>query len=109
MSKTPLTIGVIGFGVMGSNMARNLAKKGHTVLGFSRTPSKVMALEPDGISNVSLAEMAERSTHIILSVTDGAAVEATLFGDTAQGSLGLTSLLHPGSLLIAYHHVRGIG
>lgn len=96
MNTTSLTIGMIGFGVMGSSMARNLAKHGHTVLGFSRTSQKVEALAEAGVRGVSLQELGQRCSHVILSLTDGTSVESVLFG----GPIALASLLTPGSLII---------
>jgi 3-hydroxyisobutyrate dehydrogenase len=90
------TVGVIGFGVMGSSMARNLAKHGHTVLGFSRTPRKVEALATDGIRSVSLREIGQLCSHVILSLTDGASVRSVLFDEYG----GLAPLLKAGSLVI---------
>jgi 3-hydroxyisobutyrate dehydrogenase len=89
------TIGVIGFGVMGSSMARNLAQKGHTVLGYSRSPEKVRALEPFGIVATSLEDIASQCEHILLSLTDGAAVLSLLFGEN-----GLAQKLKPETLII---------
>jgi len=37
-------IGVVGLAVMGSNLARNFAHKGHTVAVFNRSPEKTRAL-----------------------------------------------------------------
>ncbi len=96
MNTSSLTIGMIGFGVMGSSMARNLAKQGHTVLGFSRTSSKVEALAGDGIQSVSLDEIGRRCSHVILSLTDGPSVQSVLFDDQK----GLAHLLEAGSLII---------
>ena len=36
-------IGVIGLAVMGSNLARNLARHGHTVAVFNRTHARTLA------------------------------------------------------------------
>ena len=42
MSETqPANIGVIGMAVMGSNLARNLARNGHRVAVYNRTTAKV--------------------------------------------------------------------
>ena len=90
------TIGVIGFGVMGASMARNLAKHGHKVYGFSRTQSKVEALASDGVTPSSLKDLAKSSDVILLSVNDGPAVESLLFEEDS----GIISLLRPGSLII---------
>lgn len=81
---------------MGSSMARNLAKQGHTVLGFSRTPAKVEALAADSIQSVSLRELGQRCSHVLLSLTDGASVQSVLFDETQ----GLAQLLKTGSLII---------
>jgi 3-hydroxyisobutyrate dehydrogenase len=89
------TIGVIGFGVMGSGMARNLARHGHTVLGFSRSIRKVEALASSGIASASLEEIAVRCDVILLSLTDGAAVHGVLFGEN-----GLASQLKKHTLII---------
>ncbi|MEN9845570.1 MAG: hypothetical protein RIS36_717 [Pseudomonadota bacterium] len=83
---THQTIGVVGFGVMGSGMASNLVRHGHTVLGFSRSAHKVKALASSGIAYASLDEIAARCDVIVLSLTDGAAVHAILFGENALAS-----------------------
>jgi 3-hydroxyisobutyrate dehydrogenase len=89
------TIGVVGFGVMGSSMARNLIKGGHTVLGASRTLAKVTALVPDGIVPSTHGEIASRCDTVLLSVQDGASVEEVLFGAD-----GIAPRLASGSLII---------
>jgi 3-hydroxyisobutyrate dehydrogenase len=89
------TIGFIGFGVMGSGMARNVAHRGHSVLGYSRSPHKVEALVSLGIIPASREEIANRCGTIILSLTDGAAVHSFLFGEQ-----GIAPNLQRGSLVI---------
>ena len=42
---TPLKIGFLGLGLMGSGMALNLLRSGHEVTVWNRTPSKVGPLE----------------------------------------------------------------
>ena len=37
-------IGVVGMAVMGSNLARNFASKGHTVAIYNRSPEKTRAV-----------------------------------------------------------------
>jgi 3-hydroxyisobutyrate dehydrogenase len=82
---------------MGASMAKNLAKHGHTVYGFSRTQSKVEAhAADDKIIPSSLENLARSSDVILLSVSDGPAVESLLFG--AGG--GIIKLLRPGTLII---------
>jgi 3-hydroxyisobutyrate dehydrogenase len=43
------TIAALGTGVMGAPMARNLARAGHEVRAWNRTPKKAAALRDDGI------------------------------------------------------------
>ncbi len=90
------TIGIIGFGVMGSQMARNIAKHGYTVLGFSRTAHKVDAHADAGVRSVSLEEIGSRCSHVLLSLSDGDSVQSVLFGERAP----LATFLHPGSIII---------
>lgn len=88
-------IGVIGFGVMGSSMALNLAKSGLPVLGYSRTASKVTALEHTGITLSSPDEIAQLCDVVLLSVSDGPAVQEILFG-----AYGIAPKLARGALII---------
>ena len=43
------TIAVLGTGVMGGPMARNLARAGHEVRAWNRSPDKAAALSDDGV------------------------------------------------------------
>src|ERR1044072_5497380 len=45
-----LTVTVLGTGIMGAAMARNLARAGHTVRGWNRTRDKAAPLGADGIT-----------------------------------------------------------
>ncbi len=95
MTPENCTVGVIGFGIMGASMARNIAKGGCRVLGASRSPEKVTALAPEGIVPSSLAEIAAQCRVVLLSVTNGASVEDVLFGPE-----GIARTIAPGSLII---------
>lgn len=99
MNATTQTIGFVGLGIMGASMSRNLARKGHTVLGYSRTQSKVEALRSDGITPASLREIAERCNVVMLSLTDGATVQGLLFGSHSE-EIALAPNMRKGSLLI---------
>jgi 3-hydroxyisobutyrate dehydrogenase len=99
MNEYNTTIGVIGLGTMGASMARNLAKKGFAVRGYSRTASKVEALRADGVTPASLSDLFS-CEKILLSVSDGPAVEHVLFGDTPDCPAGLCSYLARGTLII---------
>ena len=60
-----MELGIIGLGRMGANMARRLAKNGHQVVAFNRTPEKTKALadeEPHITAAASLEELTSNLT-----------------------------------------------
>jgi len=80
-------IGIVGMGVMGRNLALNIANNGHTVVVTNRTDSKTRALlEGQGkgksligaYSYDSFAEMLEKPRKILLMVKAGPAVDAVI-------------------------------
>ncbi len=90
------TIGVVGLGIMGAPMARNLAKAGFEVVAYSRTIAKAQALEPDGVAVAgSIAEVGRRAAIVITMVPDTPDVLAVVEGDD-----GLVGAMAPGSALI---------
>ena len=53
-----MELGMIGLGKMGANMARRLARGGHQVMAYNRTPEKAYTLadeEPNVVAVKSLA------------------------------------------------------
>ena len=93
-------IGVIGLGVMGANLARNLASHGFKVVGYDRNPAPGQALTQDhpealvAVADTLAAFVASlaRPRKLILLVNAGPAVDAVI----AQ----LESLLDPGDVLV---------
>ncbi|HLS26185.1 MAG TPA: NADP-dependent phosphogluconate dehydrogenase [Beutenbergiaceae bacterium] len=80
-------IGVIGMAVMGSNLARNIARRGHHVAVYNRTPGRTRTLidnHGDEGTFVPAEELEafvaslERPRRIILMVKAGAATDATI-------------------------------
>jgi len=58
-----MELAMVGLGRMGANMARRLARGGHQVVAYNRTPAKALALaeeEPNVEAVVSLDEIAVR-------------------------------------------------
>ena len=47
-TETPLQLGIVGLGRMGSNIARRLLRDGHRVVGYNRNPAPVEALVAEG-------------------------------------------------------------
>jgi 3-hydroxyisobutyrate dehydrogenase-like beta-hydroxyacid dehydrogenase len=69
------TLGVIGCGLMGSQLARTLAAAGREVIVWNRTPEKARALSKHGVVAIdTIAETVTRAHAIILSLAtyDGA-------------------------------------
>ncbi|MXP65061.1 NAD(P)-dependent oxidoreductase [Roseomonas sp. M0104] len=89
-------IGFIGLGVMGREMALNLAKAGHAVVGHDVVPGVAEGLAAQGITPAhDLAAAAEGAEFVILMLPDTPQVEEVL---TAPG--GLLGRLRPEQLVI---------
>ncbi|AZA11390.1 NADP-dependent phosphogluconate dehydrogenase [Corynebacterium gerontici] len=80
-------IGVVGLAVMGSNLARNFARNGHTVAVYNRSQEKTEALisqhggEGDFIPAASIEEFVaslERPRRAIIMVQAGTATDAVI-------------------------------
>ncbi|HZY19656.1 MAG TPA: NAD(P)-dependent oxidoreductase [Ramlibacter sp.] len=88
-------IGFVGLGVMGGGMARCLLRHGARPRVFARRPQQAQALvEAGATAAASLADLRDCEL-VFLSLPDGAAVEAVLFGPD-----GLASVLQPGSVVV---------
>jgi 3-hydroxyisobutyrate dehydrogenase-like beta-hydroxyacid dehydrogenase len=75
-----MRVAFLGLGIMGRSMAANLAKAGHEVTTWNRSPGK----EVEGArSAASPAEAAQGAEVVWMCVSDTKAVESVLFG--AQG------------------------
>ncbi len=90
------TVGVVGTGIMGAPMARNLAKAGFDVVAYNRTPSKADALKADGVVVAeSIAEIGRRATVVITMVPDTPDVLSVVEDDG-----GLAGAMAAGSALV---------
>ncbi|MFI9047865.1 2-hydroxy-3-oxopropionate reductase [Streptomyces sp. NPDC053427] len=90
------TIAFIGLGIMGSPMAVNLAKAGHAVVGWNRSPGKADALiAAGGTEAASLAEAVRDADVVITMVPASPQVEAVAYGPD-----GILENARPGTLLI---------
>ncbi|MDO5029007.1 MAG: NADP-dependent phosphogluconate dehydrogenase [Corynebacterium sp.] len=94
-------IGVVGLAVMGSNIARNFAHKGHTVAVYNRSPEKTQALmaEHGDEGNFIPAETVEefvasleRPRRALIMVQAGAATDAVIEQ--------LAAAMEPGDIII---------
>lgn len=74
-----MKIGLIGIGVMGEPMARNLHKAGHSVIAYSRTLSRCDGLRSLGVTVAETAEqLIELSDAVILMVPSHAEVDVAM-------------------------------
>ncbi|MEV6482725.1 NAD(P)-dependent oxidoreductase [Streptomyces sp. NPDC051576] len=68
MTTEKLTVSVLGTGIMGAAMARNLARAGHTVHAWNRTRAKAEPLTADGAHVTDTAAEAVRDADVILTM-----------------------------------------
>ncbi len=96
-------IGFVGLGVMGTPMARNLARKLGEVTVYDTNPDKVQLLSSEGLCAASgLMEVGRRSDVAFLSLPDSQTVEEVVLGSgnladniTAGGIVIDTSTTEP--------------
>ena len=76
------TIAFIGLGIMGSPMAVNLAKAGHQVIGYNRSPKRTAPLVEAGVSPAESISAAVKDADVIaVMVPDSPDVEEVLVGE----------------------------
>jgi 3-hydroxyisobutyrate dehydrogenase len=76
------TVAVLGTGIMGFPMARNLAAAEFDVRAWNRTAEKARAVADAGVTPVDTpAESVRGADAVVTMLTDGAAVEAVMAGD----------------------------
>ncbi|MEU2302342.1 NAD(P)-dependent oxidoreductase [Streptomyces antibioticus] len=63
-----ITVSVLGTGIMGAAMARNLARAGHTVRAWNRTRAKAEPLAVDGVAVVATPADAVRDADVVLTM-----------------------------------------
>ncbi|MFF8973363.1 NAD(P)-dependent oxidoreductase [Streptomyces sp. NPDC014995] len=74
-----LTVSVLGTGIMGAAMARNLARAGHDVRAWNRTRAKAEPLTADGITVADTPADAVRDADVVLTMLyDGPAALETM-------------------------------
>lgn len=90
------TVGFIGLGVMGRPMAKNLLKRGFSLVVHSRSQGPVDDLVSEGAARAaSPADVARQATRIITMLPDSPDVELVL-----EGAEGVFSALQRGTILI---------
>ena len=87
-------VGIIGLGIMGGAIARNLVERGWTVVGFDTEPARCSELAQAGVTIVDgTSAVAARASTVITSLpnADAAASVATTRTATSQIN-GLSAL-----------------
>ena len=83
------TIGCAGAGTLGAAIMQRLLDCGHRVLVWNRSPARLTPLLEAGASAVDTpADLARGADLLITCVTDGPAVEETVFGSDGIASAG---------------------
>ena len=95
-------IAFIGLGIMGSPMAVHLAKAGHEVVGYNRTPEKAEPLvEAGGRAAESVADAVRGAEVVCVMVPDSPDVTDVLTGED-----GVFDNAKPGTLVIDFSSIR---
>jgi 2-hydroxy-3-oxopropionate reductase len=88
-------VGVIGLGIMGAPMARNLLRAGFPVVVWNRTAARADALVAEGAERAaSPREVAEQAAIVITMLSDSPDVEA-VYRDADGVLAGVTSRTRP--------------
>ena len=96
-----MDVAFLGTGIMGSRMAANLARSGHSVSVWNRTPEKCAPLAEAGCRVANSPALAVAGARVVLTMlSDPEALRQTAFGDT-----GFLEALDPGSLWIDHSTV----
>jgi 2-hydroxy-3-oxopropionate reductase len=96
MPRMPESVGFIGLGVMGRPMARNLLKRGYSLIVHSRSRAPVDELVAAGATAADSPEqIARRASRIVTMLPDGPDVEKVL-----TAAEGIFAGLQPGTIVI---------
>lgn len=83
------TIGLIGLGLMGQPMGRNLLEAGAGLVVYNRSPEKVATMvKAGGVAAASSRVVAEVADTVIIMSIDTKTVEEILFGTGGGGGGG---------------------
>jgi len=89
-----MKIGVIGLGTMGQPIARRIARAGHEVLAWNRTPGRADGLPRDAAVAVRTAGEACQAELVISVLSDDSAMEAVMFDADRLITTGMPGLIH---------------
>jgi 3-hydroxyisobutyrate dehydrogenase-like beta-hydroxyacid dehydrogenase len=89
-----LKIGVIGLGTMGQPIARRIARGGHDILAWNRTPGRADALPRESAAVVASAAEACQAELVLSILSDDVAVESVMFDGNRLITGGMPGLIH---------------
>jgi 2-hydroxy-3-oxopropionate reductase len=95
------TIAFIGLGIMGNPMAGHLARAGHTVIGYNRTPKYDDLEQAGGRGAASIADAVAEADVICVMVPDSPDVR-----DVLEGEGGVFDSAPAGALVIDFSSIR---
>jgi 3-hydroxyisobutyrate dehydrogenase-like beta-hydroxyacid dehydrogenase len=102
-------IGVIGLGTMGQPIARRIARAGHEILAWNRTPGRADALPRESAVVVRSAAEACQAELVLTILSDDAAVESVMFEGNRLISAGMPGLVHACLSTISDRLARRLG
>ncbi len=89
-----MKIGVIGLGTMGQPIARRIARAGHEILAWNRTPGRSDVLPREYAAAVGSAAEACQAELVLSILSDDAAVESVMFDGNRLITGGMPGLIH---------------
>ncbi len=89
-----MKIGVIGLGTMGQPIAQRIARAGHEILAWNRTPGRAEVLPRESAVAVHNAAEACQAELVISVLSDDTAVESVLFEGDRLITTGMPGLIH---------------
>jgi 3-hydroxyisobutyrate dehydrogenase-like beta-hydroxyacid dehydrogenase len=89
-----MDLGVIGLGMMGRAMARNLLRAGHRLTVYNRTRSRAEELQSEGALIAETPAEACRGATVITCLADDGAVESIVFGEDGVAGALATGGVH---------------
>lgn len=89
-----MRVGFVGLGTMGGAMAANVARAGHTVTAWNRTPGRASHLAALGVGIAATPAAAAAASDLVVTiVSDTPDVEAVLFGPSGVAEGAASGLL----------------
>lgn len=95
------TVGMVGLGIMGGAIARNLAERGWTVIGFDVDAAKSAALATDGIHNAGSVGDVARAAKFVLTSLPNPDAAATVASEIAASGAPQRIVLELSTLALA--------